>query len=177
MVANNNIDAFKAKLIKGGARANLFRVICNYPSYVEGADSEITSFMCKGATIPSSVLTPIEVPFRGRKHMIPGDRTFEPLTLTVINDGDFKVRSALEAWMNGINQHKANSGFANPTEYESDVHVEQLDNEGNVVKRYTYIGAWPSNLSQIDLSYDSESTIQEYTCEFSYTRWETAATT
>ena len=39
------VDDFKAKLKGGGARANLFRVILNYPAYA-GGDSELTSFMC-----------------------------------------------------------------------------------------------------------------------------------
>ena len=37
------VDDFKSKLVGGGARANLFKVTLNYPSYVNG-DVELTSF-------------------------------------------------------------------------------------------------------------------------------------
>jgi len=40
------VDKFKAKLIGGGARANLFKVTVNFPGYA-GGDVEFTSFMVK----------------------------------------------------------------------------------------------------------------------------------
>jgi hypothetical protein len=88
------IDDFKAKLKGGGARSNLFRCTINFPGYANG-DVELTSFMCKGAQLPASVMTPIEVPFRGRRLQIAGDRTFEPWTVTVLNDTDFGTRNAM----------------------------------------------------------------------------------
>ena len=60
-----NIDDFKAKLKGGGARPNLFKATINFPAYAQG-DVEITSFMCKAAQLPGSVMGIVEVPFRGR---------------------------------------------------------------------------------------------------------------
>ena len=97
------VDDFKSKLTGGGARANLFKATVNFPSYVATSDVELTSFLCKGVQIPSSVIAPITIPFRGRQLQMAGDRTFEPLTLTVINDASFVVRNAFESWANGIN--------------------------------------------------------------------------
>ena len=59
------VDDFKSKLTGGGARPNLFKVTCNFPTYV-GGDVEKASFMCKAAQLPASVLGLVEVPFRGR---------------------------------------------------------------------------------------------------------------
>ena len=56
--------------------------------------------MCKMASLPGSTIAPIEVPFRGRKLQIAGDRTFDPWSITVINDTDFDVRNHYEEWMN-----------------------------------------------------------------------------
>src|SRR6056300_908973 len=114
------VDDFKSKLVGGGARPNLFKVTCNFPGYAQG-DVELTSFMCKAAQLPASVLTNIEVPFRGRKLNMAGDRSFEPWTITVYNDIDFGVRDAFERWSNGINAHSANTGLANPTDYMADM--------------------------------------------------------
>ena len=76
------VDDFKSKLTGGGARPNLFKVTCNFPAFVT-ADVELTSFLCKGVSIPASTIGPITVPFRGRQLQLAGDRTFEPITLTL----------------------------------------------------------------------------------------------
>ena len=76
------VDDFKSKLVGGGARSNLFKVTMNYPSYAQG-DVELTSFMCKAAQMPASVIAPIPVLFRGRQLQLAVDRTFEPWTVTV----------------------------------------------------------------------------------------------
>jgi hypothetical protein len=165
------VDDFKSKLTGGGARANMFKVLCNFPGYAQG-DVELTSFLCKGAQIPSSVIAPITVPFRGRQLQIAGDRTFEPLSLTVINDVEFNVRNAFERWMNGINQHNANTGISDPTAYQADMVVQQLAKDGTVTKSYDFRGTFPTNLSTIDLSYDSENTIEEFTVELQVQYWE-----
>jgi len=120
------VDQFKSKLTGGGARANLFQVTCNFPGFA-GGSSELASFMIKGASLPTSTMSPIEVPFRGRKLKIAGDRTFPEWTIKVINDVPMKLRDAFERWMNGINQHQSNIGRTNPKDYMTDWSVAQLD--------------------------------------------------
>ena len=100
----------------------------------------------------------------------------EPWTITVINDTDFKVRNAFERWSNGINQHEANVGIANPNDYMADMIVEQLDKEGNSVKRYDFRGTFPTNIGAIDLSYENENTIEEFTVELQVNYWESNTT-
>ena len=169
------VDDFKSKLTGGGARPNLFKVTCNFPTYV-GADVEIASFMIKAAQLPASVLGIVEVPFRGRKLNMAGDRTFEPWTITVLNDTDFAVRDAFEIWSNGINAHSANKGLANPTDYMADMIIEQLNKQGEVTKTYDLRGVFPTNLSTIELSYDNENQIEEFTVEMQVQYWESNTT-
>jgi len=169
------VDDFKAKLTGGGARPNLFKATINFPSYA-GGDSEFTSFMVKGAGLPASVIANIDVPFRGRQLKIAGDRTFEPWTITVINDAEMRVRNAFETWMSGINNHVDNTGLQNPTDYQADMIIEQLGKDGEVTKTYTLRGAFPTNISQIDLSYDTNDQIEEFTVEINYQYWESNTT-
>lgn len=174
-MANNRIDDFKAKLVGGGARNNLFRVTCNFPDYADG-DSEIGSFLIKSAALPASTIAPITVPFRGRQMQVAGDRSFEPWNITVINDTDFSLRDAFERWMDGINAHRENTGLADPLEYQADLLVDQLDKEGTVIKQYVFRGCWPTVVSAIDVSYDAENTIEEFGVEFQVTYWESNTT-
>ena len=169
------VDDFKSKLTGGGARANMFKVTCNFPGYAQG-DVELTSFLCKGAQLPASIIAPITVPFRGRQLQIAGDRSFEPWTITVLNDADFVIRDSFERWMNGINQHNNNEGFTDPVEYQADMIVEQLRRDGTVAKRYDFRGTWPTNVSAIDVNYDSENTIEEFTVELQVQYWESNTT-
>ncbi len=169
------VDDFKSKLTGGGARSNMFKVTCNFPGYAQG-DVELTSFLCKGANLPASILNPVEVNFRGRKLQMAGDRTFEPWTVTIINDVDFSVRNAFERWSNGINQHVDGRGLANPTEYMADMIVEQLNKNGDAVKRYDIRGTFPTNISEIELNYDNENQIEEFTVELQVQYWESDTT-
>lgn len=169
------VDDFKAKLKGGGARANMFKATINFPGYAAG-DVELTSFMCKSAQLPASTMAEIVVPFRGRELKIAGDRTFEVWTVTIINDTDFAPRAAFERWMNGINGHSTNEGITNPTEYQADLKVEQLDKNGAVLKTYNLRGCFPTNMSAIDVSYDTSNTVEEFTVDFQVQYWESDTT-
>ena len=169
------VDDFKAKLIGGGARANLFKATIAFPAYAAG-DSELAQFMCKAAQLPSSVVGQIDVPYRGRQMKIAGDRTYENWSVTIINDTGFEIRDAMERWQNGINTHVSNGGLVNPADYEADLSVDQLDKNGAVVKTYTFRSAWPVNVSSIEVSNDSTDTIEEFTVEFAYQYWESNTT-
>ena len=162
-----NIENMKSALIGGGARANYFEV--ELPVLAAGLNGN-DQFLVKGSSLPSSVIAPITIPFRGRQLQIVGDRTFEPWNVTVVNDVDMKIRKSIEDWMERLNALGTNtSELQEPSLYMSDGTVYQLDRQGNKQTGYKFIGVWPSNISAIDLSYDSENTIEEFTVEFQVT--------
>lgn len=164
------VDDFKAKLKGGGARSNLFDVLFSYPLFA-GGDAELTNFMCKAASLPASSQGDISVPFRGRVLHVAGDRIFEPWTVQIINDTDMAVRNAMERWMNGINAHTENSGLTSPVDYQTDLTVRQIDKNGDVLKAYVFRGAYPINISEIEVSNDATDTIEEFSLTFSYQYW------
>jgi len=84
------------------------------------------SVLCKAAQLPASTVASIDVPFRGRIFKVAGDRTFETWTVTVINDNDFVIRSAMEKWMQLIGQYGDGSGATNPADYQIDAVVKQF---------------------------------------------------
>ena len=169
-----NIDDFKANLIGGGARSNQFRVTITAPTGIAiGLDVRRTSFMCKGTNLPAQELTPIEVPFRGRKIYIAGDREFaETWTTTFINDTDFMVRNALERWSNGINDLALNTGVVDPADYQTDLTVEQLDRDDTVLKTYIFRSAWPVSIGAIELTSEAADALEEFECTWRYQHFE-----
>lgn len=170
------VDDFKSKLRGGGARPNLFKATINFPTYANG-DVELTSFLCKAANLPASITGLITVPFRGRQLKMAGDRTFDTWDVIIINDTDFSVRDAMERWMNGINAHSANTGLANPVDYEADLTVEQLDRSGTTVKTYNFRGCFPTNVEAIGLNYENNDVIEEFGVSFQVQYWESNTTT
>jgi hypothetical protein len=171
------VDDMKAQLRGGGARPNLFQVTMNFPALVIKENPGSYTYMCKMSSLPGSTIAPIEVPFRGRKLQIAGDRTFDPWSITVINDTDFAVRNAYEDWMNMINEHKRNTGLTDPTSYMADMIVEQLDKDGSVLKKYDIRGTFPTTLGAIELDYGSENVIEEFEVELQVQYWESDTTT
>ena len=91
-----NINQLKSELVGGGARPTLFQCQITNPIAPE-ADIK-TPFMIRSAGIPESVLGQFTVPYFGRQIKYAGDRTFQDWTVQVINDEDFAVRNAMEAW-------------------------------------------------------------------------------
>ena len=178
--ANKNISQFKSKLIGGGARPNLFEVELTTlpPNVVANWDADIFQFMCKAAALPAQNIANIDIPFRGRIFKVAGDRTIDTWTITVINDEDFRFRNAFENWTQQIANLDDNMGTTDPSAYMVNAKVYQLgrgsekssQNNGGtenvVLKEYEFINIFPTNVSAIDLSYDTGDTIEEFTVEF-----------
>ena len=173
-----NINDFKAKLAGGGARSNQFKVTMPFPGYAQvGGEIEDLAFLCRSTTIPAMNVGVVEVPFRGRKIYIGGDRTFDTWSITVLNDTNFKIRNAMERWQNGINNMSDNEGLTNPVDYQVDCFVDHLDRNGNTIKSYTLRGLFPTGISAIDLNYDEQAAVEEFTVEFRYQYFESNTTT
>ena len=169
-----NIDDFKANLIGGGARANQFRVtITPPPGIAIGLDVRRTSFLVKGSSLPAMTMTPIEVPFRGRKIYIAGDREFaDEWTTTFINDTDFMIRDAMERWQNGINDLADNTGVIAPADYQTDLSVEQLDRDDTVLKSYIFKSAWPTTVAAMPLDTAEAAAIEDFEVTWRYQHFE-----
>jgi len=168
------ISDFKSRLAGGGARPNLFEVELAFPDAVPVANDILqkSRFLVKTAALPASSITPIDIPFRGRILKVAGDRTFETWTITVINDADFAIRSAFEKWMNTINKMDDATGLTNPEQYQKDAMVHQLDRDGSILRSYKFWDIYPTNLSAIDLSYETVDTIEDFTVEMQVHWWE-----
>ena len=168
------ISDFKSKLTGGGARPNLFEVELAFPDSIS-IDNDVkdkSRFLVKAAALPASNITPIDINFRGRILKIAGDRTFDTWTITVINDTDFAIRSAFEKWMNVINKLSDATGFNDPAEYQEDAFVHQLDRDGSTLRTYKFFDIFPTNISQMDLSYETIDTVEEFTVELQVLYWE-----
>ena len=185
-MASSNVSQF-LQTIGQGVKPNMFLIDVQFPGGLSKTSEEqkLTNLLCKSAAPPESNLGVIEVPFRGRTVKIAGDRTFDTWTATFFNDKDFKLRSFFEEWANQINTHEANTSPLfkpnNTDGYTAELKVRQLEKddtaEGSSLREYTLFYCFPTNVSQIDLAYDSNDQIEEFTVEWQYSYFQAEAGT
>ena len=180
-----NITEFRSRLSGGGARANLFEVEIAFPEELVIDLNLVTDkvpFLVKAAEIPASNLGNIPVPYRGRVLPVAGDRTFDPWTVTIINDTDFQIRDAMEKWSNSINDLQTAQGSVDPAVYQRSALVKQLSREGanpgdpeKVLRTYNFEGIYPNTVSSIPLDFGATDQIQELQVTFNYLFYEVAS--
>ncbi|CAF34167.1 tail tube monomer [Synechococcus phage S-PM2] len=168
-------------MVGQGVKPNMFMVDIVFPNEVPGAsgDADMINLLCKSAALPASNLGVIEVPFRGRTVKIAGDRTFDTWTATFVNDKEMKIRGYFEQWLEQINTHETNNAplFTPSLDsgYARNLKVKQLEKNGSesgeVLREYVLYYGFPTNVSQIDVAYDSNDQIEEFTVEFQYSYW------
>ena len=163
-----NINEFKSQLTGGGARANLFQVQILNP--VDPVADFKVPFMVRSANIPSSDISSFKTTYFGRTIAYAGTRTFGTWQVTVINDEDYQIRNAMEAWMNSINSHQGNvSGL--PQDYKTDALITHYSKNGDPLRSYKFEGLFPTSVSTMAMSWDGSDQIQEFTVDFDYDMW------
>lgn len=163
-----SLNDIRSNLIFGAARQTLFKVSISNP-VTKDADS-IIQFMVQASQIPASNLGTINIPYFGRTLKLAGDRTYDPWSVTVINDEDFKVRNALETWSNSINGLVSNQR-SGPGNFKSTATVVQYSKTNVPIREYTFDGIFPAEISTIDLDWSAVDAYQTFNVTFQYDWW------
>ena len=165
-----NVERFKSALTNGGARPNQFAVQMSFPTYVVGAQLAVARapFLISVAELPGQTVNPAIVQYRGREVKFVGDRIYAPFTMTVLNDAEMSIRTALEQWMGGMEDYVGKFGRLQPSEYQRDMQVFQLDRNGNALKSYSIVNAFPVDLSPVGLDFGANDQISSFTVTFQY---------
>lgn len=170
----------------GGSRPTLFRVTVTDKAGVIKFTNRLT-FYAKATSIPGSTLGEITVPYLGRQIKVPGDRTFEDWTVTVLNTEDYTIRNEFEKWnryYNGIvNNMVGDITGASTVETSGPfwghvtgctATVEQLNRKGQTVQKYELVACYPKEVAAIELAYDQNDTVSEFQVTFGYTYFQVA---
>lgn len=171
-----NVERFKSALTNGGARPNQFAVQLSFPSYVATQALAVARapFLVNIAELPGQTLNPAIVQYRGREVKFAGDRIYAPWTVTVLNDADMSIRNALEQWTGGMEDYANKFGRLQPSEYQRDLQVFQLDRNGNILKSYNLAQAFPVDISPVALDFGANDQISQFTVTFQYQHFTTS---
>jgi len=146
-----------------GARPNLFRVEIS----LLGSKCK---FFCKGAQIPGRSTSKVPVTFLDTQFFIAGDTTYQDWTINILNDSNYDIRFKLEDWLNTIKQQGEVKGYSGWS-YLTDGEVTQIGTAGEDIVTYTLYNMFPIDVTPIDLSWDTTSTIEEYQATFSFSHF------
>jgi hypothetical protein len=165
-MANLTVLSTIKQLIGGGVRPNLFEV--NVPGVG-------ITILCKAAALPGSSIGIIEIPMSGgRRYKVSGDRTFAEWTTTIILDPKYSTRRSFELLQSAAaNISFEDSNLSSGKRELGDVTVKQFRYQANSLEEtaaitYTLKNCFISDISAIDLSYDSTDAISEYTVTWVY---------
>ena len=176
MATTFNVESFKSALTNGGARPNQFAVQLSFPTFVTGQALAVARapFLVSVAELPGQTVNPAIVQYRGREVKFVGDRIFAPWTITVLNDADMSIRNAMEQWMGGMEDYATKFGQLQPSQYQRDLQVFQLDRNGNALKAYNITDAFPVDLSPVGLDCGANDQISSFTVTFQYQHFTTS---
>ena len=170
-----NISKFKGALKGGGARPSLFKFT------VTGSPVTLTNleYFCQVSALPPLTVTPIEKMYFGRTVKIPGDIVFGDLTTTIYQTEDGKERFNLESWMDKINGHVDNvSSLEDETtnfmgKYSGVGTLFQYAKDGTTtLSEIKFVDMWPQSVTEIPLSYDTASDLEQFDVTWSYNHYE-----
>jgi len=167
-----SINDLRANLNFGGARPTLFTVQLTLPSGVNNAAAARKfTISCEATELPSDNVGVIGVPYFGRVIKYAGDRTFNPWSVTLVNDEDFLVRDSLESWSSLMNTRVSNLRDAPSSSaefYKSSAEITQYGRTGDVLRKYTVQGLWPREIEAIQLNWGEQDQIEKYRVTFEF---------
>lgn len=168
-----NISGFRTALT-GGSRPNQFRVRLTFPAVISDSTSAARSgeFLCEASQLPGSTLGVAQAMFRGRRIPLAGDRQFQPWSITVVNDVNFLMRNTFESWMHYINNVRDNTGVQDPHLYSTDMGIDQLDRNDNVIKSYQFRSAFPVVVDPINLNFGDNDSLERFNVTLEYVSWD-----
>ena len=171
-----NLTSFR-ETIGGGVRPNQFEVqLTDFggPMFI---DNGVFSFLCHASSLPGSTIGQATAFHRGRAVPLAGERIFEPWTVTIYADQGMEIRTAFEQWSSYINDYANNSGETTPSNYSASGYVMLLDRASNPIKTYQVIGIWPINISDMQLDWQQNDVLAEFTVTFAVTSIDPVAST
>lgn len=160
-----SVTNFRSALNRHGGvqRQHRWRITLAFPAAVATSDeTRDASLLAITTTTPKSVLGEVLVPFGGREMPLPGDRKFEPISITFIGVEDDLAHTLFEAWSEQFNGSSSNTAVGEFVDSYKDVTMELLDKNDNVIKTYVLEQSWPQEVGELTLDQTSQDSYNQF---------------
>jgi hypothetical protein len=167
-----SIADFKENL-KDVARPNRFQMyfLVNASLTANRVLLDDTKWQVKGLNLPGRTISEYDVKHLGLTRKMPGEPTYENMTVNFWSEYSWNLRGALEEWMESMASMNDNQREDSSVILTSSAVIEQLGRQGETLASYTLHEIFPTVLGNIDLSHDTNDAPEEFTCEFSFANW------
>ena len=134
------------------------------------------SFLCDTATLPTKSLATFEKTIYGPVKAMPYRMTFTEASMSFIMTDSMREKDYFDAWQNKIiDQKTGNVGFFN--DYVCDIKIQKFGrNVDTDSDEPTYevklIDAWPSIVSEVQLSHSGVTEAMKLPVTFQFKKWE-----
>lgn len=167
----NVVQKLKAAL-GPGARQSKYRINMSMPSQVKGNYGESIDVLCNAQSFPGVQQGPIEVYSQGRKLVLPGETEYENTwSVTFYMTEGHELRKQFLSWMKEMDDFHNNKHQGNLSQLMVDAEVSQLNHNEKVVQTYEFRDLHPQNVTEVDLSDETQNQVQSFVVTFAYTSW------
>ena len=182
----NSLSDFRSNFF--GVRQNRFMVNFTFPQgTAQDLDLDgIQTIYCKATQSPPTAIGTIPVLWQGRQVKFSGERVYGDWTLVIYEAAGRKsqhnLKAAFERWVNLMderNTHEINYNVVTNWDlYYDDIGASNLrpgeagQFPSNYSKHIKLINCFPTEISPVDLSYDTENTFIEFTVTMAFDYWE-----
>ena len=173
---------------KGGTRLNRFIVTGNIGPGIQQTNNRVTPYHIRSATLPESAVGPLAINHRGRTVTYPGDRTYLPWQITVLDDhdgtatgngGSSNLHKMFHDWQSQINNHVSNKTDypqgSNPSSlFASSWNVQQLQTNGDNAlsgRTFTLFNVWPIGVGPIVLDMSQDNVLSSFAVTIVYSHY------
>lgn len=166
-----NINSFKESIPDGLAREAHFEMQIDLPALVKG-DARQLSLLCSSATLPSRSADVVQIRRGGQGLQSPyvTGLSYTPLNVSFYCDVESNTIRALQRWMDSYMSLKTGNMYAMQykEKYVTDIQLFQYDSKGKTIAEYTFYGAFPANLGQVNFSWAAQNSLVIVPATFAY---------
>tara|TARA_B000000609_G_C24170858_1_gene350240 strand:+ start:1303 stop:1836 length:534 start_codon:yes stop_codon:yes gene_type:complete len=171
-----NISEFRSRLDAAGGIAKPNKFMLELPMNINGGDFDIDvkqslNVFCQTVNLPGKQIatTPREIGIKYEK-MVNGYEV-DDISISFLLTNDFTAKRYFETWAaSAINY--SNQKINYKTDYERDVIIHQLDQQGKTNYKCKLKEAFPTTLNPIEMADQANDTFVQYNVQLSYTDWE-----
>jgi len=155
----------------GLARTNRFRIIIPTTLFgLTSVDNGDLNLLCESCSLPGRQILSTDFSVWRNENKIPTGYSDEDVTCVFNLTNDYFVKDLFDKWLVKIINPDSYLIEYTP-DFSCTITLQQLDEEDKPIYEVVLKNAWPVGVNSVELSNESENSIQKLTVVFTYNTW------